>query len=188
MILGLKRAVAHIIEAKLTDVHCYADEVANEFNHYPCIYITELNRKRGPLGSGRVDYVERELLPSRAVIKNGKIIEYRTALRFSIEASGNDIESAAEQVHRIDKDLDRLFIEVMHSKEQIRFIDHKNGENMNVIAVKFITATDIPVAVEQEPLLFRRASTYRFIHRLYLEEQVEHKIGHVKITNGGNNV
>ena len=84
--------------------------------------------------------------------------------------------------------MDQLFLEVIHSKEKIQFIDPDNGKNMNVVSVKFITATDIPVVTEQYPLLFRRASTYRFTHRLYLEQQVEHIIEKVELTQGGSNV
>ena len=186
MILQLKRAVAHIIEQNLPGVRCFASEAVNEDRYYPCVYITEIERKRGPLGCGRVDYVERE--PTRKVIKNGKIYEYRTSLRLLIEAAGDGSVSAAEQAHEIDKDLDRMFLEAVKSKQKIVFSDPETGDNMQVVGIHFITAADVPAETESEPLLFRRAVTYRFVHRLHLEEAVERTIDRVLITNGGENV
>ena len=98
MILKLKRSIADFIQQGIPEVRCYADRTANVSKNYPCVYITEIDGKRNPLGCGRVDYTERS--PLGTVVKNGKLIEYRTTLRFLIAAAGDKYESAADKARQ----------------------------------------------------------------------------------------
>ena len=195
MILGLKRAIAEFIETGITDVKCFASENANKHKLYPCIYITELERKEKVFGAGLTDYIKRTFLnnsnnsnSSNTLNKaqsKGKIIEYHTTFRFVINAVGNSNESEGEQAHRIDKELNQLFINAVHGEEKVRFIDSKNMKDMNVTGINFVNALDIPELADMEPLIFRRAITYKFIHRFYFEKPVEYTIDDIQITQGG---
>ena len=186
MILGLKRAIAEFIETKIIDAKCFASENANKNKLYPCIYITELEQKEKVFGAGLIDYIKRTFSNnSNKVQSKGKIIEYHTSLRFVINAAGNENESAAEQAHRIDKEINQLFIKVVRNEQKFRFIDSKNMEDMNVIRIYFVNAADVPEYADIEPLIFRRALTYKFIHRFYFEKPVEHTIDDIQITQGG---
>ena len=180
MILELKRATANIIENNLQNIKCFANETANELNYYPCIYISEIERKQKVFGTGKADYTKRDY--TGKTVQKTKIIEYHTVLRFLIEATGfigkSDISEkpAALQVHEIDNSLSRLFIKIKRGKNIVQFTDPETSKNLNVTDIQFVTSTDIPEEINVEPIIFRRALSYKFIHRYYFEQSIDHTI------------
>ena len=187
MILELKRAVAQVIENNLHNIRCFANETVNENNYYPCIYIMEIERKQRLIGTGISDYVTHD--SSGKAIKKSKIIEYHTIIRFLIEASGfigkseTSEKSATEQVHEIDDLLNKLFIKIKRGKEKNQFIDPETNKNLNVTDIKFVTTVDIPEETDVDPILFRRSSSYKFIHRYHFDEVIKHTIEKINVAS-----
>ena len=184
MILELKRAVAQVIENNLHNIRCFANETVNENNYYPCIYITEIERKQRLIGTGKSDYRTYDF--SGKAVQKSKIIEYHTTLRFLIVASGfigkaEISEKPTEQVHEIDDLINKLFIKIKREKEKIQFIDPETNKNLNVTDILFMTTADVPEETDIEPMLFRRASSYKFVHRYYFTEDIEHTIEKINI-------
>ena len=185
--VGLKRALTHFVEEKIPEARCYADETANELRRYPCFYLVDIDEKRAPLGCGRVDYVARN--SRRHVSRNGKIFAYQTTIRFQAEAASDESRPGAEIVLDLTKRLDLLFLEAVKARERIVFADPVSGEPQEIVGIHLVTAADVPPDTEQEPVVYRRAATFRFTHCYHREEPVDRTIERIHLRDlGGNDV
>jgi hypothetical protein len=179
MSVGLLRALAAHSEANIPGVRCYADETANTQHKYPCFYLTEIDTKRQPLGCGRVDYVERG--DGGQVVKNAKLYEYKTVIRFQCEVPSDVARSGSEIVADLTKQIDLLFLEAVKSREKIIFADPVTGEQQVIVSIFPVSAADVPPDTGGEPVLYRRAASFRFIHRHIREESVKHTMDNIHV-------
>ena len=181
MSVGLQRALAVYVEEKIPGARCYADETANEQHKYPCFYLTEIDDKRKPLGCSRVDYVERD--SQGKVTANAKLYEYETVIRFQCEAPSNVTRSGAQIVADLTKRLDLLFLETVKSRQKITFADPVTSEPQEIVGIFSTSLMDIPPDTGGEPVLYRRAVSFKFVHRHVREEAVEHTMDRIHVTD-----
>ena len=66
----------------------------------------------------------------------------------------------------------------------MRYFDPVTNIDQNVVDIRFDNSADLEPVVDKEPVLCLRSVTYKFVHRMYLEEKVMHTIENINIVHG----